>query len=142
ETFRRRKPASAVMPREDAVRVGGALSRFPPEWVVAVLSTRPGSRFIPWSHSAERLDSPMLRQAHREIFDPLVRSLIQEADMSQARRLGRGLEALLSSSASLDAPEGALVSAALAPARAGSLVEVSIYEIDSNPYQPRKDIGE
>ena len=50
------------------------------------------------------------------------------------RRLGRGLEALLGRTA--ENPE-----ASQEPA-AGQLVQLSVYEIDSNPFQPRVDFGE
>ncbi len=60
--------------------------------------------------------------------------------MSQVRRLGRGLEALIGSSSSLEAGSSGPIAPAL-PAAKG-LVELSIYEIDRNPYQPRKDIDE
>ncbi len=60
--------------------------------------------------------------------------------MSQARRLGRGLEALLGSPLSLDA--ASVAPGAVLPAPGRGLVELSVYEIDRNPYQPRKDIDE
>jgi ParB family chromosome partitioning protein len=59
--------------------------------------------------------------------------------MSQTRRLGRGLEALLGSPMSLDVP-GDAPAAVLPPGK--GLVELSIYEIDRNPYQPRREIDE
>jgi ParB family chromosome partitioning protein len=58
----------------------------------------------------------------------------------QGRRLGRGLEALLGNPSSLDVPqEGA---ATVLASSGKGLVELSVYEIDSNPYQPRKDLDE
>jgi len=61
--------------------------------------------------------------------------------MNQTRRLGRGLEALLGSPT-----ESSAVAPAEAPTVVGpsgkELLELSIYQIDSNPYQPRKDISE
>lgn len=61
--------------------------------------------------------------------------------MTQSRRLGRGLEALLGRPLEIEAPPSAGgVAVAAEPGK--GLIEVSIYEIDSNPYQPRKDIDE
>src|SRR5207249_4958801 len=66
----------------------------------------------------------------------------KEADMTQARRLGRGLEALLGPSIAPDGASELPGGAGIRSGPANGLVELSIYEIDSNPYQPRKDIDE
>ena len=65
--------------------------------------------------------------------------------MSKERRLGRGLEALLG--APVPASIGSLASTA--PPAAGSAhaapggdVRVSVYDIEANPYQPRRDFDE
>ena len=60
----------------------------------------------------------------------------------QARRLGRGLEALLGGPVSFESADDGLSAVATLPGTGGGLVEVSIYEIDSNPFQPRKDLDE
>ena len=70
--------------------------------------------------------------------------------MSKDRRLGRGLAALLG--APLDEtsdeprPGAASTSPAAArpvePAADGQLVQLSVYEIDDNPFQPRRDFGD
>jgi ParB family chromosome partitioning protein len=117
-----------------------ALAKYPPEAVLAVLSGWPASRCTGWSQSRELLESPIIRRSHREIFDPLVRLLTGEADM-QARRLGRGLEALLGGPVSLESDDS-LGGLAVTSPPSGGLIEVSIYEIDSNPHQPRKDLDE
>jgi ParB family chromosome partitioning protein len=63
--------------------------------------------------------------------------------MTQARRLGRGLEALLGHS---PPPQQAYhdhappVSGVDAPNN--GLVELSVYQIDSNPFQPRRDLDD
>src|SRR2546423_5380141 len=91
-----------VMPSEAAIRLRATLARFPPEWVRAALSGRAGGRCIPCLRPIEGLaDDPMIRQARRDVFDPLVRLLSEETEMTQARRLGRGLEALLGPSHAL-----------------------------------------
>ena len=62
--------------------------------------------------------------------------------MTRERRLGRGLEALLGRP--LDAP-GQQISRAQADsdeAAAAGLVNISVYEIDRNPFQPRRDFDE
>src|SRR5437764_6255856 len=70
-----------VMPSEAAIRLRATLAQFPPEWVRAALSQRAGGRSIPCLRPLEGLaDSPMIRQARRDVFDPLVRSLLEEAD--------------------------------------------------------------
>ncbi|HWA97817.1 MAG TPA: ParB/RepB/Spo0J family partition protein [Pirellulales bacterium] len=66
--------------------------------------------------------------------------------MNKERRLGRGLEALLGRPADSYAPReasvgGAASSPASGPVEAG-LVNVSVYEIDRNPYQPRRDFDD
>src|SRR5881392_1731940 len=68
-----------VMPSEAAIRLRATLAQFPPEWVRAALSHRAGGRCIPYSRPIEGLaDSPMIRQARRDVFDPLVRMLSKE----------------------------------------------------------------
>jgi ParB family transcriptional regulator, chromosome partitioning protein len=62
--------------------------------------------------------------------------------VTRERRLGRGLEALLGRP--LDAP-GQQISRAQADsdeAAAAGLVNISVYEIDRNPFQPRRDFDE
>jgi ParB family chromosome partitioning protein len=129
------------MSSEAARRLRAALAKIPPEWVGPVLSAVRPSRFIPWSRlAAELRDSPMLAQASRDVWGPIAERLIsREAVMSQTRRLGRGLEALLGSPLSLESANESLS----APASlGGGLVQLSVYEIDRNPYQPRKDLDE
>ncbi|MEK6246963.1 MAG: ParB/RepB/Spo0J family partition protein [Planctomycetales bacterium] len=59
--------------------------------------------------------------------------------MTQERRLGRGLEALLGTSpAEPPAPH----SDEQAVKSDGSLVQVNVYQIDTNPYQPRTEFDE
>jgi ParB family transcriptional regulator, chromosome partitioning protein len=130
------------MSGEAARRLRATLARFPPEWVRAALSAVPGGRFIPWASLADELrNSPMIAQARRDLYGPFLQSMRSgESDMSQTRRLGRGLEALLGSPISIDEPTGTPGVAAAAPAK--GLLELSIYEIDRNPYQPRKDLDE
>ena len=68
--------------------------------------------------------------------------------MTKERRLGRGLEALLGRGAGptlrVDAAHaGAPVPAGSAPQSAGEgIVNLSVYEIESNPFQPRRDFDE
>jgi ParB family chromosome partitioning protein len=52
------------------------------------------------------------------------------------------LEALLGGPVAFDAPDTAAGGVVTMPALGRGLVEVSIYEIDSNPFQPRKDLDE
>ena len=58
--------------------------------------------------------------------------------MSKERRLGRGLEALLGSPIAA-APA---VDAAFSPVPSDGLLKLSVYEIDGNPFQPRRDFDE
>ncbi|REJ68883.1 MAG: ParB/RepB/Spo0J family partition protein [Planctomycetota bacterium] len=59
--------------------------------------------------------------------------------MNRERRLGRGLEALLSQGGQ-DASEGQLEHEAHAATQPGeSLLKLNVYEIDTNPYQPRTE---
>ena len=65
--------------------------------------------------------------------------------MTKERRLGRGLEALLGRAAGSTAPSAP----PQAPATAGAgappadgLLQVNVYEIDNNPFQPRRDFDE
>jgi len=60
--------------------------------------------------------------------------------MTQVRRLGRGLEALLGRTSQGDASEKADVGAAVLGSLGKGLLELSVYQIDSNPFQPRKHI--
>jgi ParB family chromosome partitioning protein len=53
--------------------------------------------------------------------------------VSKERRLGRGLEALLG---------GALPAVAANDSTAGGLAQVSVYEIEGNPFQPRRDFDD
>ena len=62
--------------------------------------------------------------------------------MSQARRLGRGLEALLGGPREANAPGESNVGMAVLGKTGKGLLELSVYEIDSNPFQPRKDFDE
>lgn len=70
--------------------------------------------------------------------------------MSKERRLGRGLEALLGrpldrpldSGNDLSDPPAAEARSALDTLPAGGLPEVGVYDIDSNPYQPRREFDE
>ncbi|HEX3871623.1 MAG TPA: ParB/RepB/Spo0J family partition protein, partial [Pirellulales bacterium] len=61
--------------------------------------------------------------------------------MTKERRLGRGLEALLGR-----LPDGYSDEAATAnsqpPQAGGSPLQISVYEVDSNPFQPRRDFEE
>jgi ParB family transcriptional regulator, chromosome partitioning protein len=62
--------------------------------------------------------------------------------VNKERRLGRGLEALLGRPADSYAPrEVAASTPAQAPAE-GGLTNVSVYEIDRNPYQPRQEFDD
>lgn len=62
--------------------------------------------------------------------------------MTKERRLGRGLEALLGRAPEEfnERPEGATASAA--SGSSANSDQVSVYEIDRNPYQPRRDFDE
>lgn len=70
--------------------------------------------------------------------------------MSKDRRLGRGLAALLGTTAdelgAMDALEqrGGATGETGEPARAttGDLLQLNVYEIDDNPFQPRRDFGD
>ena len=64
--------------------------------------------------------------------------------MTRKKRLGRGLEALLSSN-----PEPAISvetievpAQAEAPEGTSDVVQLSVYEIDDNPFQPRREFSE
>src|SRR5438552_2761766 len=77
---------------------------------------------------------------------------MEVVDMNGQRRLGRGLEALLgeplgSSDGSNDvtAGEAGTVGAeGFAPSEGGAngIVQLSVYEIDTNPFQPRREFDE
>ena len=62
--------------------------------------------------------------------------------MNKERRLGRGLEALLGRPADSYAPREVAASSPAAAPVEGGLVNVSVYEIDRNPYQPRRDFDD
>jgi ParB family chromosome partitioning protein len=75
--------------------------------------------------------------------------------VSKERRLGRGLEALLGRSlepavqaadggwhAGDGSPAAAAPAAAGSPGAAGGLLQLSVYEIDANPFQPRRDFDD
>jgi len=70
--------------------------------------------------------------------------------VSKDRRLGRGLAALLGTTAeelgAMDALEhrsgAAGESGGPARASAGELLQLNVYEIDDNPFQPRRDFGD
>ena len=67
--------------------------------------------------------------------------------MTKERRLGRGLEALLgrplaagdSTDAQWGTPEAP---AATATTKGDGLLRLNVYEIDSNPFQPRRDFDD
>ena len=61
--------------------------------------------------------------------------------MSKERRLGRGLEALLGRPPEEYGGTDAAASDS-SPRGYGGLVEVNVYEVDSNPFQPRSEFGE
>ena len=60
--------------------------------------------------------------------------------MTKERRLGRGLEALLGSPIAAAPASDAAWPAAEAPT--DGLLKLSVYEVDGNPYQPRRDFDE
>jgi ParB family chromosome partitioning protein len=60
--------------------------------------------------------------------------------MTPVRRLHRGLAQLFDTSAPQESGQAAEVVLSAAPAT--GLVELSIYQIDSNPFQPRKDMDD
>src|SRR5688572_12709252 len=60
--------------------------------------------------------------------------------MQPQRRLGRGLEALLGGAAPVSKPQLALHQPDGQPS--GEPLKLSVYEIDNNPYQPRRDFDE
>jgi ParB family chromosome partitioning protein len=62
--------------------------------------------------------------------------------MTKERRLGRGLEALLGRPPEEYASGADAVPANYAPQDAGGAVEINVYEVDSNPFQPRVEFGE
>lgn len=68
---------------------------------------------------------------------------LAECQQMEVRRLGRGLEALLGRRRD-ESPtvESAHDSAANAAAAGEGLVSLSIYEIDGNPFQPRRDFDD
>ncbi len=70
--------------------------------------------------------------------------------MNLQRRLGRGLEALLgqpmgnmqNDDASLQSPDAAVAQLESAAGPAPGLTQLSVYDVDSNPYQPRQNLDE
>ena len=62
--------------------------------------------------------------------------------MTKERRLGRGLEALLGRPPEEYASDADVVSGNFAAHESGGAVEVNVYEVDSNPFQPRVEFGE
>ncbi len=62
--------------------------------------------------------------------------------MNKKKRLGRGLEALLSAPG--ETPEAAAEAGqdAAGSGETGDLKQLSVYEIDDNPFQPRREFGE
>ena len=73
------------------------------------------------------------------------------SNVTKERRLGRGLEALLgrplpgpgeTPDARWDAPAPGPAAAAASPADAGGLLRLNVYEIENNPFQPRRDFDE
>ena len=61
--------------------------------------------------------------------------------MTRERRLGRGLEALLSQAAPAPAAEATHAAATLARGE-GAPAQLSVYDIERNPYQPRRTFNE
>src|SRR5690242_7110566 len=64
------------------------------------------------------------------------------SSVNKERRLGRGLEALLGRPADSYAPRDVAASNTASAPVEGGLVNVSVYEIDRNPYQPRRDFDD
>jgi len=62
--------------------------------------------------------------------------------MTKERRLGRGLEALLGRPPEEYASGADAGPGNFAPQESGGAVEVNVYEVDSNPFQPRVEFGE
>ena len=63
--------------------------------------------------------------------------------MTKERRLGRGLEALLSQPAIVEPdPTDEQTGGAEAATSSGGLLQLSVYEIDSNPFQPRTEFDD
>jgi ParB family transcriptional regulator, chromosome partitioning protein len=71
--------------------------------------------------------------------------------VTKERRLGRGLEALLgrplpgpgeTPDARWDVPAQAAAGGAAGPTDAGGLLRLNVYEIENNPFQPRRDFDE
>ena len=59
--------------------------------------------------------------------------------MTEKRRLGRGLEALLGRPADEPARPGVQLHLAEVPPGDGSLLKLNVYQIEANPFQPRRD---
>jgi len=62
--------------------------------------------------------------------------------MTKERRLGRGLEALLGRPPEEYASGADVAPGNLAAQESGGAVDVNVYEVDSNPFQPRVEFGE
>jgi ParB family chromosome partitioning protein len=62
--------------------------------------------------------------------------------VNKERRLGRGLEALLGRPADSYAPRDVVASTPAQTPAEGGLTNVSVYEIDRNPFQPRQEFDD
>ncbi len=63
--------------------------------------------------------------------------------MSKEKRLGRGLEALLGAPlGGMPQPAAGALAAGAEPAGAAGPLRVSVYDIEANPYQPRREFDE
>lgn len=62
--------------------------------------------------------------------------------MGKERRLGRGLEALLGTPVAGPQPPDASVSSTASPPAAVGTPRISVYDIEANPYQPRREFDE
>ena len=65
--------------------------------------------------------------------------------MTRKKRLGRGLEALLSAGPEIQEPETDYSTSTLEPSGDGTtsdVVQLGVYEIDDNPFQPRREFSE
>lgn len=68
--------------------------------------------------------------------------------MNKRKRLGRGLEALLNPGSSnaeketVETPQASTVSPEASQPSTGDTLQLSVYEIDDNPFQPRREFNE
>ena len=65
--------------------------------------------------------------------------------MTRKKRLGRGLEALLSAGPEIESPVARPTATMTEPPQDGNtsdVVQLSVYEIDDNPFQPRREFSE